>query len=811
MKQTSDRFTEKALQKMRDEIELTGGNEVMFIGHTDKEGIISKIEVASRGDEVSAPALLAWLHRGDVVIHNHPSGQLKPSQADMGVASYIGNLGFGFYIVDNEVTQYYAVSEPADLGPVVKLDKQELLNCLEPDGPLSKIFEKYEYREAQVEMIGLIVDAFNENKVAVIEAGTGVGKSLAYLLPSIAWAAANKEKIVISTATINLQQQIVDKDILLAQEVLGVDIQAVLVKGRGNYLCLRRLDDALQDLSLFEEENDDLEAINDWAENAKEGCKTELPFMPDAGTWGKVNSEPDSCFGLKCQHREKCFILKMKKRAAAADILVVNHHLLFADLSYRLDGAGFESAAVLPPFRKVVFDEAHNIEASATSFFSETMNRFSLMRTLGRLVSRKRQRYTGLISELKKLDLDSDRMAALPAAVDDIREALDMLDTYCVALTERDQSMRLKQGHLTSDQTQMIDYIAQLHGKVGVVHNLLGQLSKEIPEEDQDSYPAVESAVILTRLEGIAQLCNTFIGMDEHPHTIFWVKRERTTKGDFFVSFTATPLKIAPKLQEALFEPFDSIVCTSATLTVSNRFDNFFKKTGIHRIDQERLVFKSYPSPFPYKTNVLLQVPTDGPEPNHPRFTEYVQRYTRRALEITEGKGLVLFTSYKMLNDVYEFCEPHLKKMGITVFKQGDDERSRLLNNFKNDIASVLFATASFWEGVDSPGETLSIVIIAKLPFSVPTDPILNARMEAVEAAGGNPFMEISVPDAVMKLKQGFGRLIRSHDDRGVVTILDGRLVRKAYGGIFFDSLPESAKSVTVGRSLMQDLENFLY
>lgn len=815
MKDTPDRFLPHVISLMREEIQQSAGNEVLFIAHLDDNQKIASVDVASHGDAVSVPALTSWLERGDIVIHNHPSGLLKPSKADLEIASHLGNHGFGFYIINNEVSLYYSVAEPAYCQPIKPLEKRKLLDALEPDGPLSKIFQNYEYRESQVEMVSLISDAFNENKIAVAEAGTGVGKSLAYLLPAIEWAITNDEKVVISTATINLQQQIYEKDLPLAMEVLGKEVKSVLVKGRGNFICLRRLEQQMSELSLFEEENEELEVLNEWAGGCKEGCQSELSFKVSKANWNRVNSESDNCYGLRCKYREECFVLKMKKKAASSHLLVANHHLVFADIAYRSMGAGYEQAAVLPHFKKIIFDEAHNMENNATGFFSLSFNRFSLLKTISRLVNRNRSGYSGLINDLKKINLKKELIVDLPILSEALLLAMDKVDGYGIAIPDenpRATTLRYCYETLNSYQKKFLEYLQDFSVKVNQLYNRLGTIKKEIPQEDQkENFVGTEITVLLSRLSEVASICNFFLHMNEHPDYVFYTKKEKSSKNDFFLNIVAAPIDISKKLQESLFEPIDTVVCTSATLSVGKSFDFFLKRTGIHFIEKDRLLIKSFPSPFPYHTNVLLQIPFDGPFPDAPIYLKYVQRYTYRALEMSEGRGLVLFTSIDMLEKVYDYCAPLLTELGITCFKQGDFDSALLLTKFKNDIHSVLFATNSFWQGVDSPGETLSIVIITKLPFSVPTDPLSQARHEAINASGKNAFFEMDLPEAVMKLKQGFGRLIRSKEDRGVVSILDTRIIKKSYGAIFLESLPETKRSITEGKNMMADLEQFLF
>lgn len=816
MKRCDQRFSSYATKLMQDEINDVEGSEVLFIGHLDEDNIVADVEVGARGNEYSVNALLSWLERGDVVIHNHPNGLLKPSQADMQIASRLGDQGYGFFIVDNQVEHYYCVAEPAFNGPVKKLDKAYLLNTLEPDGPLSQIYDGYEYRESQVEMISLIVDAFNENKVAVAEAGTGVGKSLAYLLPSIMWSLTNKEKVVISTATINLQQQIYEKDLPLAMKVLDKEVESVLVKGRGNYLCLRRLDETSGDISLFESENEELEKIEEWAKTTKEGCNSELTFKVSKSLWSKICSEGDNCRGLKCAFRENCFVLKMKQKAAKANIIVANHHILFADLSYRAMGGGYEQSAVLPIFKKVVLDEAHNIENNATSFFSTSLNRFSFNKVITKISQQSGNGYKGIISRLNSYNFkNEDELSLLSQAVKKASDLMEIVDQYGLALSATDAkstTLRFKPNQLTLEQKKFLEVLKKFSTQLSLLYASLANIRPQLPKENKkDPYLESDLSVILSRLAELCSLCSSFLALGEDRENVYWIKKEKSSSGSWFLTINSTPITISKKLLEALFEPIDSVVCCSATLSINNSFDYFLKRSGISLVDKNRLIANSFDSPFNYKKNVLLQVPIDGPLPSDPIFQKYVSRYLVRSLEMTQGRGLILFTSIDMMEKTYSEVAPQLSEFGITSYKQGDQDSAQLLKAFNEDISSVLFATSSFWQGVDSPGETLTIVIITKLPFSVPTDPLSQAREEHILANGGKPFFEIDIPEAVMKLKQGFGRLVRKKDDRGIVTILDSRLVKKSYGSVFINSLPETSRSLTQGKNLMEELERFLY
>ncbi|MDR3201325.1 MAG: ATP-dependent DNA helicase, partial [Spirochaetales bacterium] len=428
--------------------------EVLFVGRVDAEGRVRAVVVAARGDESSVPALSPHMEKGDVVLHNHPrdrgerQANLMPSKADLGIASELGNQGIGFFIVDNEVSRVYIVAEPVLTAENSPLDEDRLAGVLEPGGELSKKMTDYEVRESQIDMLRFTAQAFNEGGLAIAEAGTGVGKSLAYLIPALAWVCQNEERVVVSTATINLQEQLMDKDIPLVRRLLGKDVPAVLVKGRGNYLCQTRLREALEEKTLFDADDSALDDIAAWSKETPTGSRSDLPFFPGEGVWSRVCSEADTCLGLRCVYRENCFLLKARREAAAARILVVNHHLLFADLALRIQGMGFGVTAVLPPFHRLVCDEAHNIENSATSFFSETLSKLMVYRYLGRLLHSKGSRRSGLylkVSALAGPGFDENKIPALIAAA---RAAAESLDVGALPLVMATGNFRLTEDTL---------------------------------------------------------------------------------------------------------------------------------------------------------------------------------------------------------------------------------------------------------------------------------------------------------------------------------------------------------------------------
>jgi ATP-dependent DNA helicase DinG len=749
------------------------------------------------------------VEKGDVVVHNHPGGNLRPSEADIQTASHLGSTGVGFYIIDNAAARVYVVTEPVVLEELEPIELDPLVDLLRDGGRLQQLSPTFEERQSQLDMLASVGEAFNEERICAAEAGTGVGKSFAYLIPALAWAAQNQERVVVSTATINLQQQIYEKDIPQVRRLLGAEVKAALLKGRSNYLCLNRLEEAVEEDSLFDDSDDELSAIKRWAKETASGSRSDLPFPVSEQAWSRVNSDPDACSGLRCRRRGDCFLLKARKQAADARLLVVNHHLLFSDLSLRLRGMGFDNTAVLPAFHRLIFDEAHSVEDSATSYFSESFSRFSVLKHLGRLSRQRRGRRLGLLPKLGSYT--TKRTEEIDQAMADLREQVDTLETQVLPLLAEQGNLRMS-AELTEEQRdQVLEPIQELQSRLLSFVELVQDIVAAFEEHEDETSDTHEIRGVLRRLGAISSLCESFRSYDSDPEQVYWIERRRTGNGDQFLRFTVTPLEIGEVMRDAVYEPYKTVIFTSATLTVNDRFDFWATRVGLDQVPEERQERQSFPSPFPYAERVLVGVPTDAPLPHTQQYLSFLERFVRDTLLISEGRALVLFTSYHMLEQTYRAVKPALDENGITAFRQGEDDRGRLLTNFTADTASVLFATESFWQGVDAPGETLQVVILCRLPFRVPTHPIAVARMEAVERAGGNPFRDLSLPEAVMKLKQGFGRLMRHKNDSGVVLITDVRVVQKSYGEVFLASLPETARSVKPAASLLEDLERFLY
>ena len=806
MQRIEDYFTPEMIRFLRTSIEEAEGNEVLFSGKADQNGIVNEIILAARGKEDTVPVIESVIDFGDVLIHNHPNGLLVPSEADLDVAGRLGRHGIGAYIIDNQATRLYVVAE------IIKRNKKELLDIdeaagyLDDGGALSQNVEDYEARPQQIDFLKAVCSSFNKDNITIAEAGTGVGKSFAYLIPAFKWAEKNKERVIISTGTINLQHQLLEKDIPVIQKLLGTKLKAVLVKGRQNYLCLRRFNDRLQEAGLFDNEAD-FKAIEKWLEVTKTGERSDLTFFPTWELWSDICSESESCLGIKCPYRDKCFVIKSRKEATGASIIVVNHHLLFSDMEARMED-DFNGTSILPNYSRVIFDEAHNLENAATSYFSQSVNKGYILKVMHQIYRRVKDRIFGIYrfwsyytEQKTKLESIPQQIAVIISRTDDLEKVIQanvLMNDNSPVLDMRSDSINASDiyeavGNLRNEVNDLFNIITDIHE----------ELSKMPDKEVKNDKRMYETSIVKNKLSGIIGMLNDFIANQET--CINYIE-----KGKKYSSLFIAPLSVSETLREIIFNRLSNVVLVSATLSVNKSFEFYATRIGLHDVDRPvaRFIFDS---PFEYKKNVLLSIPSDLPEPKSADYSQKLSDLIKNVLIISEGKGLVLFTSYSMLKTVYDLVRDDFSNAGITLFKQGDDDNKKLLGNFFINKNSVLFATDSFWEGVDVPGESLSVLIICRLPFKVPSDPVIKARMELIEKNGGNSFLEYSLPEAVIKLRQGFGRLIRRKSDRGVILITDTRILSKFYGKIFFNSLPETRRDITSSDRICLKIEDFLY
>jgi ATP-dependent DNA helicase DinG len=827
-------FAEDALEAMRREIGACGGNEVFFLGRTDETRLVVEVEALARGSRDAVAAIMISASYGDVVIHNHPSGTLTPSRADLEIASTLGNQGVGFYIVDNDLEQCYQAVSPFARKKLDYLSLGEIEANFAPGGVLAANLAGYEQREEQTRMAFAVAEAFNGDRIAMIEAGTGTGKSLAYLLPAALWAKRNSERVVISTNTINLQEQLTVKDIPFLQKHVGIQFRAVLIKGRGNYLCLRKLASHRDEPGLFPEERSELQAIIDWSETTSSGCRDDLSFVPRDEVWEELCCEADQCGRVKCRSYSRCHFYASRRSAAGADILVVNHALLMADLSLRQQ-TGFHSAAILPPFQRLIVDEGHHLEDVATSHLSSQVTRQGLLKLLAKLQHPRKQE-RGLLPQLSAAVareipegfdelylqisrvLEEEVIQAMPGLVERVGREMDAI---AYALTghlrpadggKGEQKLRLTPAVYASDfWEEALERINLLAGDLTAFAASLDRLLKSLrllPEK-----PAERLAGLLVDLKGVSSRLEATVVTLHHfvvrgESVCHWFEVKKGGKG-LAVRLCSSPLEVAPTLKGALFDQLRTVVLTSATLAVGGRFDYLARRTGISLLPRVRVSELLLASPFDYASQALVGVPADMPEPTGREFEAAAADFILRSLEISRGRAFVLFTSYDLLRRIHARLAPKLEGMGLVPLRQGDASRHLLLSRFRKTVGGVLFGTDSFWEGVDVQGGALELVIITRLPFRVPTEPILEARTEHISASGGDPFMEYTVPQAVIKFKQGFGRLIRGKEDRGAVLILDSRVLTRNYGRIFLSSLPELEVAAVPGREVLARLQEF--
>jgi len=626
-------------------------------------------------------------------------------------------------------------------------------SALAPAGPLARSIPAFETREAQVRLAAAVSKAFTKDGILLAEAGTGTGKTLAYLIPAI----LSGHRVLVSTGTKNLQEQIYFKDLPILREALGVPFTAAYMKGRGNYLCLQRFE-AWRDSGAIKT-NDETQAIrmiDEWSRQSETGDRAELEDLPeDAALWTDVSASAENCIGAECPRYDDCFVTKMRQRAAASDVVIVNHHLLCADAAVRQNAYG----EVIPACERAVIDEAHQLEDVATQYFGRGVSNYrieALARDLDRAAN------TDLIADREKAD---DLRTDVTRVRDHARmffSALQLLRFEGGAGSGGDSRMRIRPG----DTAKAAEAGLALVGALDAVEADIA-LTRDISEE----------VLAMARRAGEARDDIRFLLRADDPDYVYFL--EIRHRG---VYLRASPIDVSYIIREVLIDRMKTLVFTSATLTSDGSFGYFRSRLGVSDADEIRL-----DSEFDYARQAILYLPRSMPDPRSPQFIRAASREIVEILKRTNGRAFVLFTSYANLREVRSVAESELE---FPILVQGTAPRSALLRDFKATPNAVLLATSSFWQGVDVVGEALSCVIIDKLPFASPGDPITAARIEAITARGGSAFGEYQIPLAVLALKQGLGRLLRHRLDRGVLAVLDPRLRTMAYGRRFLASLP---------------------
>jgi ATP-dependent DNA helicase DinG len=645
-----------------------------------------------------------------------------------------------------------------------------------PGGVLSRAHPAYEFRRGQLQMAQAVEQALEEKRHLIVEAGTGTGKTLAYLMPVI----RSGKRVIISTGTKNLQEQLFYKDVPFLEQALaeglpvaGSRLSVCYMKGRNNYLCRKKLYD-LTDQPVLSglEEIEQYRDIAAWEKTTSTGDRAELAELPEASLlWHKLDARADACMGQKCSQFERCFITEMRRKAMESDIVIVNHHLFFADLAIKLQADGAPDAGILPEAAAVIFDEAHEIEDVAGNYFGISVSNL---------------RVEDLARDVES-SMQHNRMlsASLAGALGSLRERSQF---FFSLLPPGD-------GRFAFDARR--EFLEENGDEFVALNQALTRLSGELealPQKPEEVFQFARRAQEIQVQLGYAM-------ESQDRNTVFWIERRGGGRGRMSsprsgtekgkegfqgrqnVFLQATPIDVGPILRECLWSKLECAVLTSATLAVGGGFEYIRQRLGMEHAREAVL-----PSHFDYASQALFYVPPDLPDPRTPQFTALATERIRKLLEITRGRAFVLFTSYAQMNQIYQQL---LGVLEFPMLKQGDAPKSALLEEFRLTPNAVLFATSSFWQGVDVQGEQLSCVIIDRLPFAVPSDPVVAARVKAIDGEGGNAFFDYQVPAAVITLKQGFGRLIRSLHDRGLLVLLDNRILKKQYGRTFVESLPK--------------------
>ena len=628
-------------------------------------------------------------------------------------------------------------------------------------GLIAKYHKDYEHRLGQIQMAEAVLRAFEEKKHLIVEAGTGTGKTLAYLVPAIAAALGNRKRVIISTGTKNLQEQLMEKDIPFLQKVMPKKFTAAYMKGRSNYACLHKIKKA-ENQPILEglDEMDYFDEVRHWSRETETGDRAELVNLPEnISFWSRINAKSETCLGQKCPDFEACFITKMRQRADEADIVIVNHHLFFADLNVR----GNQYGKVLPDYGAVVFDEAHLIEDIAADYFGFQVSSF----------------------QLDELVRDADNLPITDAvATRDLTKIaakiIGLADQFWIRFTQARQNdgrfPLVPNAFAQKNQRGEVE-VTSLGEAYFALDNALERLETAV---DVYSEELTEAEAMLKRVRQ-TRFDLDFICTQSEKNYVYWL--EKRGRGMFL---RASPIDVSSLLQDKLFDKTETVVLTSATLSTNGKFNFIKDRLGL---DEKKTDTLLAPSGFNYEKQAIIYIPKAMPDPRTPEFTQYAANEIIKLLQISNGRAFVLSTSNFGMNALYELVS---MRVNYPCLVQGSMSKAGLLDRFRNTSNAVLFATSSFWQGVDVRGEQLSCVIIDKLPFAVPSDPIVAARTKFIDDNGGKSFFDYSVPQAVITLKQGIGRLIRSKTDRGVIALLDTRLRTKSYGRDFLNSLPRT-------------------
>lgn len=809
------------------EIAAAGGREVSFAAIVDRDGVVTAARPVARGTVDAVLALSGMAQRGEMLLHNHPSGVLEPSGADLHVAARLHDEGIGLGIIPNDASDLYVVVEvPRELERV-RVDPFEVLGTLGEGGAIARSLGAWEDRPSQRDMAAYVADGYNDGGVLLLEAGTGVGKSFAYLVPALAWARANHERTVVSTNTINLQEQLVGKDLPLLRKALADDDYTptfALLKGWRNYLCLSRLASATQaQRTLLEQDRlTELYDLAEWAGRTADGTLSELPATPSQDVWDEVSAEADLCTRTKCDYFDRCFLFRARRRAAEADVVVVNHHLLAADLAVRQAADNWQEAAVLPPYQRLILDEGHHLEDVAARHLGTQVSSRAARRLLARFERNGRGLLPTLARELatrsdllSKASLDLLTQRLLPA-VGDARRATDQLFLRLLARLDKAPAGQLRlDDDFAGDEVWSDGLALELDAALtsyrsirDLIETVADRLA-QVNETERQGQLLRELRAVMRRIEALSDGLNrTLRPVPGGPAAVRWMERSGRKQQE--VALSSVPLDLAAVLRELVFDRLDTVVLTSATLAAGGEFEFLESRLGLTGESSPVTVRETLPSPFDFPAHCLFGIPDDVPDPREDEagHDAAVARIVRELASASDGGMFVLFTSHAALRRAADRLRPVIGARW-PLLVQGDGQRDQLLRRFREAGNAILLGTDSFWEGVDVPGRALRALVLTKLPFKVPSEPLTAARLERLESQGQNGFTNYLLPHAALKLKQGFGRLIRTERDVGVVLLLDRRIVTKRYGPLVLNGLPNAEQIVGNWTAVLTRCEDF--
>ena len=788
------RFAPAAARTLRAAIRDAGGVEVFAIGDVESKTVVH-LTVTCRGTPDAVPALLERPRTGQVVIHNHPSGNLQPSQADFHLAGLYGDDGIGVIIVNNAVDEANWVVEP----------HAEQRRDVEPgeiraffEDTLPGILDGFEARPQQVELALETLASLNEDRPLVAEAGTGTGKSLAYIVPAALWAMANDRRVVISTFTKALQSQLLTQDLPILKRA-GLETRIAVLQGRNNYICKRRLGLATQESDSSAAEIEAVSQLVDWEQGSEYGYRGDIPFPVDSETWERVESDGDLTLRVRCPHYESCHYYSARRKAAAAHIIVVNHALLMSDLALKRVGA----PGVLPKFQRVIIDEAHHLEDAATGALSDTLSVRSIQRATAPLITRRRRR--GAIERIamrhgttssplpeegrqRLEDLIGPTLSAVDALRREGPECLEALTGPIAGTPRRMREQDANDPAFLHEIEPPLQHLAQLYANavshLSQIHDLFADIT--VPEADA---PPIQDLARARRRFVSHQATIARILDEGDPDICRWIAPPpRDNAGP--ATLHAAPVQIAKTLQSVLWESIPGTVSTSATLTVAGSLRYWSMRVGL--ADPPMVIIDS---PFDYPNQAALLLPKGLTDPDSPNFLPESATRIIELVRLSYGGTFVLCTSYEAVR-AYARTLRNALPTQWPILAHGEAGRETLLRTFQESRRAILIGTDTFWEGVSVQGLALRQVIIPRLPFRVPTDPLHEAKVEFEQRNGRDPFRSLILPHAAIRLKQGFGRLIRSQSDRGLVAIFDPRLHSRQYGRRMLHSLPPAQRIV---------------